>query len=97
MSSPAFGLRGRGPYIEDENMRKISIILLVYMLLAIATVIGVNIAEISLREDTTELQAAIDAEQNLRLEALEKDMRILKTDVHILQYGVTDEEIDNSR
>lgn len=78
-------------------MKKISIILLVYMLLAIATVIGVNIAEISLREDTTELQAAIDAEQNLRLEALEKDMRILKTDVHILQYGVADEEIDNSR
>lgn len=51
----------------------------------------------SRKEEVRNAQATVDAKQDIRLEQLEKDMRIMKTDVHILQYGVTDEETDSSR
>lgn len=68
-----------------------------FMMLAMLA-IGLALSSDSSREEEVKCaQATVDAKQDIRLEQLEKDIRILKTDVHILQYGVADEETDNSR
>lgn len=71
----------------------------IYLLIMLAMLaLGLALSDDSSRkEEVRNAQATVDAKQDIRLEQLEKDMRIMKTDVHILQYGVADEEIDNSR
>lgn len=73
--------------------------LLLLLLLTLAASIGVSIAETHHRQELCELQKLVDAVQNERIADLEKDVRILKTDVHIIQYGFEDEyeKADNSR
>ena len=61
--------------------------LLLLILLAIAAAIGVNVARIShIHEQKIEQQIRDDM-QNARIEALEKEVRILKTDLYFLQNG----------
>lgn len=43
-------------------------------------------------EDFQELTKLEKIEQNKKIEELEKEIRILKTDVHIIQYGFESEE-----
>lgn len=43
-------------------------------------------------EDFRELNAVEKYEQNKKIEELEKEIRILKTDVNIIQYGFVDEK-----
>lgn len=73
--------------------------LFLLLLLTIAAGIGVSIAEIHHRQELYELQKLVDTIQNERIADLEKDVRLLKTDVHIIQYGFEDEyeKTDNSR
>ena len=61
--------------------------LLLLILLAIAAAIGVNVTRIShIHEQKIEQQIRDDV-QNARIEALEKEVRILKTDLYFLQNG----------
>lgn len=61
--------------------------LLLLILLAIAAAIGVNVTRIShIHEQKIERQIRDDV-QNARIEALEKEVRILKTDLYFLQNG----------
>lgn len=43
-------------------------------------------------EDFQELSAVEKFEQNKKIEELEKEIRILKTDINIIQYGYESEE-----
>lgn len=43
-------------------------------------------------EDFRELSAVEKFEQNKKIEELEKEIRILKTDINIIQYGYESEE-----
>lgn len=49
--------------------------------------IALNVHIFQNRKDRLDLQAVRDREQNERIEALEKEVRILKTDMYVLQYG----------
>lgn len=72
-------------------MNKLDCILyLLIMLIMLALGLALS-DDSSRREEVKNAQATVDAKQDIRLEQLEKDMRIMKTDVHILQYGVADE------
>jgi hypothetical protein len=56
--------------------------------------IALNVYIFQNRKDRLDLQAARDREQNERIEALEKEVRILKTDLYVLQYGYEGEKND---
>lgn len=72
-------------------MKKLQALLILFILTCYAA-IGVNLAKIShIREQQLEQQLKDDI-QNAEIEALKKDVRMLKTDVHLLQYGFEDEE-----
>lgn len=80
-------------------MKSTKMLLLLTILLAAAAV-GMNIARISYKLELREEQKIADVAQNRRIEELEKEVRLLKTDVYILQYGfegVHSEKADNSR
>ncbi len=62
--------------------------------LVVALGIALNIRIFQNRKDRLDLQVVRDREQNERIEALEKEVRILKTDIYILQYGYEGEEND---
>ena len=78
---------------------KKTIELIVLLILAVVAAIGINIARISYRTEMYEEQKAINAVLNERIEELEKEIRLLKTDVYVLQYGFEDkdEKTNNSR
>ena len=80
----------------EQKVRK-TVILGVLLMLAVAADIGVNISEIHHQQELFELQKVIDGVQDERIKVLEKEVRILKTDMSIIQNGETDEEADNSR
>ena len=63
---------------------------LTVIIAALGIVLNVHIFQN--RKDRLDLQAARDREQNERIEALEKEIRILKTDIYVLQYGYEGEE-----
>ena len=67
-------------------MGKISLLAILLVLVA-ALGIGINVKIISDKKDRLDLQAVRDREQDERIKALEKEVRILKTDVYVLQYG----------
>ena len=67
-------------------MKKTLILITLYILI-IAAAIGVNVARITHRQELAEQQKIRDIEQDRKIEALEKELRLLRTDVNILQYG----------
>lgn len=69
------------------------------ILFALAAGIGTNIAKIDYWQNKFDYQTAINEGQSRKIKELEKEIRLLKTDVHILMYGFedSDEEADNSR
>ena len=69
-------------------------LLAVLLALVIALGIGVNVKIISDKKDRIDLQLIRDREQDERIKALEKEVRILKTDIYILQYGYEGEKND---
>lgn len=69
-------------------------LLAVLLVLVIALGIGINVKIISDRKDRMDLQFIRDREQDERIKALEKEVRILKTDIYILQYGYEGEKND---
>lgn len=60
-------------------------IMLELMLFAIGTALS---NDSNRHEETLAAQQIVDIDQNKRTEALEKEVRLLKTDLHILQYGI---------
>ncbi len=62
-------------------------LLAVLLVLAVASAIGINVKIISDKKDRIDLQLIRDREQDERIKALEKEIRILKTDIYVLQYG----------
>ena len=79
-------------------MKKLQALLILFILTCYAA-IGVNIAKIShVHEQQIEQQIKDDI-QDAEIEALKKEVRLLKTDLHILQYGFEDEneKTNNSR
>lgn len=72
-------------------MKKTLILITLYILI-IAAATGVNVARITHRQELAEQQKIRDTEQNRKIEALEKELRLLKTDVNILQYGFEEAE-----
>lgn len=74
-------------------------IAVVILLLAIIADICLNIQDMNMRDEMCVAQKITDAEQTAAIVALEKEVRLLKTDVHIIQYGFEDrdEKTDNTR
>ena len=72
-------------------MRQTAILASLTVIIA-ALGIALNVHIFQNRKDRLDLQAARDREQNERIEALEKEIRILKTDIYVLQYGYEGEE-----
>ena len=74
-------------------------IVVVILLLAVALDICLNIQNMSMRDEMCMAQKITDAEQTAAIAALKKEVRLLKTDVHIIQYGFEDrdEKTDNTR
>ena len=66
--------------------------LIAFFLLMIGADIGLNITYINKRDELYALQKVINAEQTAAIVELQKEVRILKTDVHILQYGFEEAE-----
>jgi hypothetical protein len=62
-------------------------LLAVLLALVVALAIGVNVKIVSDKKDRVDLQLIRDKTQNERIQALEKEVRILKTDLYVLQYG----------
>lgn len=62
-------------------------LLAVLLVLAVALAVGINVKIISDKKDRMDLQLIRDREQDERIKALEKEIRILKTDMYVLQYG----------
>ena len=71
----------------------------IVLLLVCAAEAGLLVARINQKQELFELQQVIDRCQNEKIVQLEKEIRILKTDVHLLQYGFEDEneKADNFR
>lgn len=69
-------------------------LLTVLLVLVMALGIGVNVKMVSDKKDRVDLQLIRDREQDECIKALEKEIRILKTDMHVLQYGYEGEEND---
>ena len=72
-------------------MRQTAILASLTVIIA-ALGIALNVHIFQNRKDRLDLQAVRDREQNERIEALEKEIRILKTDIYVLQYGYEGEE-----
>ena len=66
-------------------------LLLVLLLLMTAAAIGLNIVIITHNQEMVAEQKVINAVQDARIAELEKEIRILKTDIRIIQYGFEDE------
>lgn len=62
-------------------------LLAVLLVLVVALAVGINVKIISDKKDRMDLQLIRDREQDERIKALEKEIRILKTDMYVLQYG----------
>lgn len=62
-------------------------LLAVLLVLVVALGIGINVKIISDKKDRMDLQLIRDREQDEHIKALEKEIRILKTDMYVLQYG----------
>ena len=67
-------------------------LLAVLLVLAVALAVGINVEIISDKKDRMDLQLIRDREQDERIKALEKEIRILKTDMYVLQYGYEGEK-----
>lgn len=74
-------------------MRK-TMILAALTVLVVALGIALNVHIFQNRKDRLDLQVVRDRAQDERIEALEKEVRILKTDIYVLQYGYEGEEND---
>lgn len=70
---------------------KKTILLLVLLLLMTAAGIGLNVVIITHNQEVVAEQKVINAVQDARIAELEKEIRILKTDIRIIQYGFEDE------
>ena len=62
------------------------------ILLALAAAIGTNVAKIDYWQSKFDYQTVINEEQSRRIEELQKEVRILKTDIYIIQYGFGEAE-----
>ena len=62
----------------------------VLVVFAIAAAIGTNVAKIDYWQNKFDYQTAINEGQSRKIRELEKEIRLLKTDVHILMYGFED-------
>lgn len=61
--------------------------LVILALMFVAADIGLNITFISKRDEIAAYQKASYTQETARIEALEKEVRLLKTDVQLLQHG----------
>lgn len=62
------------------------------ILLALAAAIGTNVAKIDYWQSKFDYQTVINEEQSRQIEELQKEVRILKTDIYIIQYGFGEAE-----
>ena len=67
-------------------MNKTSIIAVLLVLLT-ALGVGIQAHKVQYIKDRDELRYTLDLEQNKRIQELEKEVRILKTDLSIIQNG----------
>jgi hypothetical protein len=70
-------------------------LLAVLLVLVVALAVGINVKIISDKKDRIDIQLIRDREQDEHIKALEKEVRILKTDMYILQYGYEGEKNDS--
>lgn len=68
-------------------------ILVVLLILLLALGIGIQAHKAQSIKDRNELQYLLDLEQNKRIQELEKEVRILKTDLLIIQNGFGENEV----
>jgi cell division protein FtsB len=67
-------------------------LLMVLFVLVLSLAVGVNVKIIQDRKDIKDLQTLTNIEQDKRIEALEKEVRMLKTDLQVLKYGFKEDE-----
>ena len=73
-------------------MAKASILVVLLILLS-ALGIGIQAHKVQYKKDRNEQQYMLDLEQNRRIQELEKEVRILKTDLLIIQNGFGENEV----
>jgi len=73
-------------------MKKQGVLYGLLILLALAAAIGTNVAKIDYWQNKFDYQTAINEGQSRQIKELQKEVRMLKTDVHILQYGFEESE-----
>ena len=67
-------------------------LLMVLFVLVLSLAVGINVKIIQDRKDIKDLQTLTNIEQDKRIEALEKEVRVLKTDLQVLKYGFKEDE-----
>ena len=67
-------------------------LLMVLFVLILSLAVGINVRIIQDRKDIKDLQTLSNIEQDKRIEALEKEVRVLKTDLQVLKYGFKEED-----
>lgn len=68
-------------------------ILVVLMVLLLALGVGIQAHKVQYKKDRNEQQYMLDLEQDKRIQELEKEVRILKTDLLIIQNGFVENEV----
>lgn len=66
---------------------KYSGILIVLCVLSFAVLIGLNIMNAQERREDMELHKTVEAQTNKEIEELRKEIRLLKTDIQLLEQG----------
>lgn len=68
--------------------KRVGIFILLLICMAETGLLAVRIHQ---KQEMLEHQQAMDKIQNIKIAELEKEIRVLKTDMHVLQYGFEDE------
>ena len=66
--------------------------LTILIILLLAALIGVDVARCNQLQELSELQVVVDTTQTEAIATLQKEVRILKTDLDILQNGYKEAE-----
>lgn len=91
MSSPALSSAGED-LVLGVMMKRQGVLYGLLILLALAAAIGTNVAKIDYWQNKFDYQTAINEEQSRQIKELQKEVRILKTDIYIIQYGFREAE-----
>ena len=71
---------------------KNNLVFIVVCTLMLAAIIGLYVAAVDRQTELNEAQCVVDIKQNECIKELQKEIRLLKTDIQILQYGYEEVE-----